>query len=293
MTALKRFICLLGLVLLSFTLQTSGQLSELLRQCDEAYAQNFIKEKLKEAIECYEKVLTLDANNKHALNRLSQAYYEWGFAFLFVFAEDRAKTREEQRAAYLKGREYGLRSLRLDPDFKAAEESKGLIEAIKLAKDVVAVLWFGNNAGRALEFERDPLKQLDEVRKVKVAFERAFALDEGYFAGAPLRSLGTMLANLPGFLGGDLERAKILLERAVAKYPEFLENHVLFAREYLVRAAKGKLPHEVKQLRDQFEKMLTFVLKAPEGDKFILWNRVAKKQAEELLAKIDELFPKN
>jgi len=271
----------------------AGQVDDLLKKCDEAYAQNFVKEKLKEAIECYEQVLTLDANNKHALNRLSQAYYEWGFAFLFIFAEDRAKTREEQRAAYLKGRDFGLRSLRLDADFKAAEESKGLIEAIKLAKDVVAVFWFGNNAGKALEFERDPLKQLDEVQKVKAAFERALALDESYFAGAPLRSLGTMLANLPSFLGGDLEKAKVLLERAVAKYPEYLENHVLLAREYLVKAAKGRSPDEVKQLRDQFEKMLTFVLKAPEGDKFILWNRVAKKEAEELLAKIDELFPKS
>ncbi len=168
----------------------------------------------------------------------------------------------------------------------------GLVEALKLAKDVVAVFWFGNNAGKALEFERDPLKQLDEVQKVKAAFERSVTLDEGYFAGAPLRSLGTMLANLPFFLGGDLEKAKTLLERAVAKFPEYLENHVLFAREYLVRAAKGKSPDDVKQLRDQFEKMLTFVLKAPEGDKFILWNRVAKKEAEELLSKIDELFPK-
>lgn len=281
------------MVLFFVILPSGGQINELLQKCDDAYAQNFIKEKLKEAIECYEKVLTLDANHKHSLNRLSQAYYEWGFAFLFVFALDRAETREEQRAAYLKGRDYGLRSLRLDAEFKAAEESKGLVEAIKLAKDVAAVFWFGNNAGKALEFERDPLKQLAEVQKVKAAFERSLALDEGYFAGAPLRSLGTMLANLPSFLGGDLERAKGLLERAIGKYPEYLENHVLYAREYLVRAARGKSSDEVKQLRDQFEKMLTFVLKAPEGDKFILWNRVAKKEAEELLAKIDELFPKN
>ncbi len=106
---MKRFIGLFGLVLFFAALPSGGQVSELLQKCDEAYAQNFVKEKLKEAIECYEKVLTLDATNKHSLNRLSQAYYEWGFAFLFVFAEDRAKTRRLSQGARFRAAELKAR----------------------------------------------------------------------------------------------------------------------------------------------------------------------------------------
>ena len=281
-----RAVLFMILLIIAVVWTTSAQsLGELIQRADAAYARNFEETKLREAIALYEQALTLDANHRHSLNRLSQAYYELAFAYYDVLAEDRNRVKDLRKTAYAKGQEYGLRSLRLNSEFTALER-KDWGAAVRAVSDVAALYWMGNNWGRVLEEEGASITNLGravfDAPKIRQSYERAVEVDEKYMEGGPRRSLGALLANLPGFLGGDLQNAKESLERAVQLGPDFFENHVIYAREYAVRARDRAL----------FESLLTFVMQAPLGDKYILWNRVTKKEAQQLLAQIDSLFPK-
>lgn len=259
------------------------EVDELLRQADAAFAQNYDEARLREAIALYEQVLSHDPENRHALDRLAQAYYELAFAHRFVFLpparrEDR-EVREERRELFSRGREYGLRSLRTWAGF-AAQEDRNFEQAVRAVEDVAALSWTAADWGRVLEFEGLSLRALEEVPKIRALYERALELDPLYFASAPKRGLGALLANLPGFLGGDLERAQRLLEEAVADAPEFLENRVRLACEVALK----------RRDRETFTRELQTVLAHPIGEAYILWNRVAHREAQELLEMADRLF---
>jgi tetratricopeptide (TPR) repeat protein len=257
----------------------SPSLDELIKQADLVYAENYVSEaRLREAIDLYEQALAIDPKNRHALNRLAQAYHEWAFGYLNILAADRSKTREGQKAAYAKGMEYGFRSLRLNPVFAANERDRFEI-AVQAVDDVAALSWVGNNWGRLIEFDqfRDPIGTLQAAAKIKQMYERTLQLDEKYFFGQPRRAYGALLANLPSILGGDLHKAKEHLERAIQIAPDFLETRVVYAREYALRARDKKLA----------ERELKFVLDAPEGEPVMrLWNRIAKREAQDLMGQL-------
>ncbi|MBI1741619.1 hypothetical protein HYR54_00950 [Candidatus Acetothermia bacterium] len=267
---------ILSLVLLASAGRSqTGSIDELLKKADAAYAENYASEaRLREAVSLYEQVLTIDANHRYALDQLAQAYHELAYGYLFIFAADRAKTKDVQRAAYTKSMEYGFRSLRLNPTFATNEKDKFEV-AVQASTDVAALSWTANSWGRIVQAEAlsNPVAALEGANKIKLMYERTIILDEKYFYGQPRRGYGALLANLLPIQGGDLNKAKENIERALQIAPDFLETHVVYAREYALKANDKKL----------VEKELKLVLDAPEGDQFKLWNRIAKKEAQELL----------
>jgi tetratricopeptide (TPR) repeat protein len=270
------FIIVWVLILSSFIgIAQSQSVDEIIKKADAAYAENYASEaRLREAIALYEQALTIDAKHRHALNQLSQAYHELAFGYLFIFSVDRAKTNDAQKAAYVKSMEYGLRSLRLNQTFATHEKEKFDV-AVQSSNDVAALSWTANSWGRIVQAEAlsNPIGSLEGANKIKLMYERTIVLDEKYFAGQPRRGYGALLANLLPIQGGDLNKAKENIERALQMAPDFLETHIVYAREYALKANDKKLA----------EKELQFVLDAPEGERFRLWNRIAKKEAQELL----------
>lgn len=180
--------------------------------------------RLRESIDFYEQGLALLPENalqtrSATLNRLARAYFELANAYI--------PTGSDQEAAYVAGRDYALACLRLDPAF-AALEATSLRDALSNANDIEAVFWYGNNLGCYLNYH--PFEAiLGGMRDVPACYERAAELDETYLAAAPLRSLGCFLAQVPSFLGGDVQRAGDLLTRAMEIAPDFLENVVSLA----------------------------------------------------------------
>ncbi|MCX6091713.1 MAG: TRAP transporter TatT component family protein [Candidatus Bipolaricaulota bacterium] len=177
---------------------------------------------LREAIRLYEEALPLvpadeGATRLATLHQLARAYFELANAYI--------PTGPDQEAAYVAGKDHALASLRLDPDF-VAREAASFRDALANANDVEGVFWYGTNFGCYLNYHQLEAILSGGMRDVPACYERAMALDETYLAGAPLRSLGCYLAQVPSFIGGDLARARELLNRAIAIAPEFLQNAV-------------------------------------------------------------------
>ena len=150
---------------------------------------------------------------------LSQACFELGEGYLTDL--------DEIKALHTLGRDYALAALRLDPDF-VTTEGESFRAALNGAKDVGAIFWYGNTLGRYLEFH--PLTaMMGGMRDIQACFERAMELDPTYMDGAPLRSLGSFFAQVPSFLGGDMEQAEAVHQQAMVVSSTFLENTVNWA----------------------------------------------------------------
>jgi len=193
----------------------------------EAYQAN-----LEAAIDLYQQVLDLLPEEEfearlNLLVRLSQACFELGEGYLTDL--------DEIEALHILGRDYALAALRLDPDFVSTEQ-ESFRAALSSAKDVGAIFWYGNTLGRYLAFH--PFTAImGGMRDIQACFERAVELDPTYMDGAPLRSLGSFYAQVPAFLGGDMELAEAVHQDAMAVSTTFLENTVNWA-EFVLKPSE-------------------------------------------------------
>jgi hypothetical protein len=188
--------------------------------------------RLRRAIELWEQALPLIPADQvqtktHVLNRLAQAYFELAEGYITKYAE--------REPAYGKGKDYALESLRLDPEF-VRTEGESFRAALRLAKDIAAIFWYGNNLGRWLNYHA-MTALTGGTLDVRAAFERSVELDETYDGGGPHRALAAFLAQVPSFLGGDLEGSKPHFERSIQIDGDYLENYVNYA-EFYAKAKK-------------------------------------------------------
>jgi hypothetical protein len=251
-----------------------------IEQGDIAFEDRFAPEQMGEAIAAYQAVLpgleSLPVRTQvHVLDRLAQLYYEWT-----TFSPGDTP---EDREAFQKGKEYGLRSLRLNPKFAALEE-ESFREAAVSVTDPAALLWTANNWGAL--FHYDPIGGMLHMGRVRTLYERCIAVDECYWGASAHNALGAMLVVTPGMLGGDADEGRGHLEQAVALNPTYLENRVVYA-QYC--GFKYDLFGAMSGVRDAelIEEQLRIVIDAPIGD-WPFWNREAKREAEWLLIKLQE-----
>ena len=227
---------------------------------------------LRQAITLWEEALPLIPDDQvqtkaHALNRLAQGCFELAAGYL--------TTVEEKETSYGKGKDYALESLRLDPDFVATEDVDGFRAALRLARDVEAIFWYGNDLGSHLNYH--PLTAISGgMTDVLASFERSIDLDRNYDGGGPDRALAAFLAQVPSILGGDLEQARVHFESALEIDPDYLENYVNYAEYY----AKPKEDWNL------FESLLTIALDKGEDlgvmSKWPFYNTLSLERAKEL-----------
>ena len=252
---------------------------ELIAQAEALFPERYMPDTLEQIIALYESVLpdlgSLPIERQaFVLNRLAQLYYERSVLSEGNTAEDR-KFLEN-------GKEFGLRSLRLNADF-AQREGRDLGKAIGLVTDPLALLWTANNWGGIFQF--DPFAGLTGVGNVKAMYERCLELDEATWGGSCHNALGALLVTTPGFLGGNLAEGKRHLERAVEIDPDYLTNHVVYAEFWgFTYDALGR-KNGVRD-RELIEREAQFVLDAPIGEEWPFWNRIAKRDAERLLEEL-------
>ena len=269
-------------VLWGFTLGVPAQPSspeEVFARAEQLFPERYRPEVLDELIALYEGLLpqleSLAAEQQaEVLNRLAQLYYEKS-----VLSEGDT---EEDRRLLEKGKEYGLRSLRLNPDF-AEWEGRDFAKAVGFVTDVGALLWTADNWGGIFQF--DPLAGLTGVGKLIVMHRHCLELDETFWGASCHNALGAILVTTPGFLGGNLEEGRQHLERAIELAPDYLTNHVVYAEYWgFTYDALGN-KNGVRD-RELIEREAQFVLDAPIGDKWPFWNRIAKRDAERLLEEL-------
>ncbi len=252
---------------------------ERLAQAETLFPERYKPEVLDELIALYEGVLPeLDALPRErqalVLDRLAQLYYE-----KTTFTDGDVP---EDRPLFEKGKTYGFRSLRLDEEF-AAWERKDFQKAVSFVEDVAALTWTADNWGSL--FRYNPLEGLAHVGKVRAMYERCLEVDETYWGGSCHNALGALLVTTPGFLGGDVEKGRAHLERAIEVDPDYLMNRVVYAEFWgFTYDALGN-KNGVRD-RELVERELRYVLEAPIGERWPFWNRVAKRAAQLLLEEL-------
>jgi tetratricopeptide (TPR) repeat protein len=252
---------------------------DLIAQAEELFPERYVPETLDRIISLYEDVLPeLDSlpggRQAFVLNRLAQLYYERS-----VLSE--GDTAEDRRSLE-KGKEYGLRSLRLNPDFAEWEE-RDFDKAVSFVTDPGALLWTADNWGGIFQF--DPFAGLTGIGKLITMHRRCLELDETTWGASCHNSLGAIQITTPGFLGGNPDEGRAHLERALELAPDYLTNHVMYAEYWgFTYDALGK-KNGVRD-RELIEREVQLVLDAPIGEDWPFWNRIAKRDARRLLEEL-------
>lgn len=231
-------------------------------------------ETLSRMIELYERALPhldeLSAERQRtALNRLTQLHYERSSL--------RPGSGSEDQADLNRAKEIGFRRLRLNDGF-AEHEHGDFTEALSHAADPAALLWTANAWGHI--FRHSPLDGLANVGKVLAMYERCMAIDASFWGGNCVHALGALLVTTPAPLGGNRERGRDLLDRAVEIDPNYLVNHTVRAT-YLGFSYDG-LGNKIG-IRDRalIERELQIIEESPIGE-WPFWNRVAKQRTDEI-----------
>ncbi|MBI2372438.1 MAG: hypothetical protein HYV07_00430 [Deltaproteobacteria bacterium] len=250
---------------------------------EEAWAKRDDKKAVEAAIAAWEEVAKADPANADVRVKLARAYYYLADAFISLEEGDDLK--ERLMPVYEKGADWGEEALiALDPGFAAKMKSgMDFAEAVKDIQpgSISAAYWYCTNLGR-FAVQKGLSARLYYKDRVKAAMERIKGLDESFFYAGADRYFGAFYSALPSIAGKDLDKSKIHFEKAVSLAPSYLPTKVVQA-DFLARELDD---------RAMYEKILNEVLAAPDGEdaNCAPENRAAKRQAQNRLAKVAEIF---
>ncbi len=221
--------------------------------------------------------------NRPWVDALSQCYFAMANAFL---SED-----VETRETYLRGKNWGMKSLRMDSQF-ASREKRNFVDAVEVAGDEAALYWTSLNWLRTAEYDKVAAFASGMLPKVAAMLERARAIDPTYCACGPDRALGAFWGGLPrlpfGTYRKNIAKAQTHLCRAVqspacdgqdAPDPAcgtYLENALVFVEYYLMQI----------QDWDTAAQKLQWILDASVSDRHPLEDAMAKQRAQLLLQNV-------
>jgi len=218
--------------------------------------------------------------SKDIVNKLSQAYY----TLANVFTPD-----NENEGIYLKGKHWGLKSLRMNPEFNDLEGGR-FDESVARETDVPALYWTAANWLRVAQ--KNPLQAVfaGVPAKTQALSERALALEPGYIAGGAYRSLGAYYSGLP--IGKDLDKALSYLchvvdepacsicdiQARVEDADAYFENRTFIAEFYYME----------KGMWEDAARVLQSVLDEQIGDVYALMNAYAQENAAGLMVEVEK-----
>ena len=171
--------------------------------------------------------------------------------------------------------EYAEDSAEKEKYFSAGVEAGK--KAVELeAENVAAHLWYAACMG-SHGVVRGIMSSLFYLGPVEKHGKKAMELDENYYEGGPLRLMGRLYQQAPGWpVGpGDGKKAIELLEKAVKVGPDVLYNHVYLAEAYLAKSRKGDA-----------SRMIEDVLSRVDGLKYQRQAAMIKKDALALKARL-------
>jgi len=230
---------------------------------------------------------------KDVINRLSQAYYT--LANVFMGGETDEKT------TYIKGKQWGFKSLRMNPDFVAVERSDGFVAAVQQETDLAALYWANSNWLRIAEFDVAAAVRGQIPPKAKAITERTLEIAPEYMFYGAYRSLGAFWSGLPSnplltiFIGGmrqDYPLALSYLCRVVDEPDicseceglidpiclDYFENRTFFAEFYLMKL----------DFWEDAARILQSVLDEETGELYPLMNAYAQENARQLLEEVNK-----
>lgn len=226
-----------------------------------------------------EGMLKKDPENRELLFLAAQGFGSYAFGFV----ED--SNPQDARSFYARGQAYGLRLLRQNKNFAAAEpDAESFTRSLESfgPKDAPALFWTAYNWSGYLRMSLQMPEAVADLPKVERLLDRVLELDAAYFHGSPHILVGALAGSRSKFLGGDPEKAKKHFEEQIRLAPDFLFGKLLYARFYAVQV----------QDRALFQKLLKEILAFPGSTdpSLTLANNIAKVKAKRLLDDTDEYF---
>ncbi|MBK8395179.1 MAG: hypothetical protein IPL26_08020 [Leptospiraceae bacterium] len=165
--------------------------------------------------------------------------------------------RDKKISIYELGIEYGKKGVSLDPN------------------SIESNFWLGVCYGLLGE-ERGIMSSFFLLEPIEICFNHSLKLDESYFYGAPLRSLGLFYHKIPSWpvSKGDNRKALSYLEKSLHYGPEFYLNHLYISWVYKALGNHTKYKYH-----------LEWIINANPTRKFAKENYRHKEHAKKLLGK--------
>lgn len=226
--------------------------------------------------------LVLEDPNDQSLLLLGAEGYT---SYALGFVEDSSASRAS--LFYMRARDYGLRILFRNGDFKKnfkgdlADFQKALDEFGR--DDVPAVFWTANAWGNYINLNRDNVDALSDLPKAEAMMKFVLRYDPSYFYGGAHLFFGTILGSLPAMFGGDTTQSREHFEKAIQiSDGKFLMTYYYYAKTYAVMTQDKAL----------FESLLNKVISAPVNllPDQNLANQIAKEKAKSLLDHESDYF---
>jgi tetratricopeptide (TPR) repeat protein len=148
----------------------------------------------------------------------------------FMYCDVRAKTPDEKLEAYDRGSQVAKRAIELAP------------------KSAPARFWYGTNTGRWGQ-TKGVMRSLFLLPTVKGAMEAAIDLDPAY---APAYALGgSIYYEVPGFVGGDLDRSEALFRKGLELDPHYTNMRIGLARTLSKKGKTAEARREAMAVLDE------------------------------------------
>jgi hypothetical protein len=281
------FVCSIALFLLEGCIQTialrsmGGILDNGLASFNEESDLQLAHESLGSNLKLIEAMIKSDPENEQFLLFATQGYNSYALAF----CED--DSIERARVFYLRARDYGMRILNKNKNFKNALDGDitQFRNAVKTFEkdDVPAIFWTAFSWGSYVNITRTDVAGLADLSKVQALIEFVADKDPSFYHGGAYLFLGTIEGSTPKSLGGNPDKSKEYFEKCLQiNAGKFLMTQLYYARTYAVATQDQAL----------FESLLKQIEDASVDDvpEIRLANVIAKQKARKLLAEENDLF---
>jgi predicted anti-sigma-YlaC factor YlaD len=239
-----------------------------------------------------ESLLEVVPTNRNLLLAACQGYTQYAYAFVQLDAdlieptsyEEASRLRDRALKLFVRGRNYGLRSLEV--------KHKGITRLLQSSpdsavrrlgrKEVPWIFWTAAAWGSAINLGKDRPELAADIDAVRALISRGLALDESYDRGAFHEAMILMEA-LPPAMGGSPERARRHFDRALALSLGAKPGpYVTLARSLSVASQNRR------EFRDLLGRALEVDPEKSPSDR--LATILLQRKARALLAREDELF---
>ncbi|MFH1981855.1 MAG: TRAP transporter TatT component family protein [Pseudomonadota bacterium] len=255
-------------------------------------------------IKLVEALLASDPANADLNVMLARLYASYAFAFLepsleidyfgldvaaFQIPADAGQDPERIRAralgCYEKGERYALAVLTGRypgaPELLKTQDGQAAFFQKLSRRDVPALFWWAFNLGARINLERSSVALLAKAHLVETAMITVAALDPGYQNGGAHLFLLAYYGSRPPMMGGDPAVAAGHYTALVGiAGDDFWLGAVYYARYVL----------QPKQDRKGFAAIMDQVTRAPQTDRYRLYNAIAAVRARIYLRAMDDLF---
>lgn len=244
-----------------------------------------LDEKSEDAVSAF----PVDLGQKDLVNKLTQCYYTLADAFL--------GGEPNEEATYLMGKHWGLKSLRMNPEFTRLEKEESFVAAVEVETDVPALYWANANWLRASEFNKLAAVMAKVPEQSEAISLRVLELEPTYIVYGPYRSLGAFWGGLPRLPFGTYRKN---FEQALSYFcyivdepdycadcdgctfdpisNEYFESRLFFVEFYLLE----------RELWEDAARILESVLAEPIGDTHPLYNAISQEKAQKFLETVKE-----